>query len=284
MDPAAAIVEQSLLQVAQNMEEQLDAQIHQLDNLGEDDLERIRRKRLEEFRRHEKNKEQWLAKGHGAMSTVTEKDFFKEIKGGTFVVGCWLLVGQRHGQPSLQRLSLSLPTASLPFRLPLSVSLFPSPSFRLPPSLALRARSLVRYLLEERLVCLFYRASPPCEVMEKHLRVLAAAHLETKFMMIEAEKAPFLAERLKIWMLPTLAIVKNEKTTDYIVGLDDMGGVEDFDTGVLESRLIDAGVLFEQGKRGGGAGAGVGRGNIRKGGVDGRRQLQLGDSDEDSDF
>jgi len=135
-------------------------------------------------------------------------------------------------------------------------------------------------------VCLFYRASPPCEVMEKHLRVLAAAHLETKFMMIEAEKAPFLAERLKIWMLPTLAIVKNEKTTDYIVGLDDMGGVEDFDTGMLESRLIDAGVLFDQGKRGGGAGAGAGagRGNIRKGGVDGRRQLQLGDSDEDSDF
>lgn len=171
--------------------------------------------------RLEKNKETWLARGHGALSPTTEKDFFKEMKG------------------------------------------------------------------EERLVCLFYRASPACEVMEKHLRILAAGHIETKFIMIEAEKAPFLAERLKIWMLPTLAIVKNEKTTDYIVGLDDMGGVEDFDTGVLEGRLIDAGVLFEsqrEGCRADGGGA-VSQTNIRKGGTEGRRQFSsLGDGDEDSDF
>jgi len=32
-------------------------------------------------------------------------------------------------------------------------------------------------------------------------------------------------------MLPTLAIIKNEKTTDYIVGLDELGGTEDFSTG-----------------------------------------------------
>lgn len=142
MDPTAAIVEQSLLQVAQNMEEQLDAQIHQLDNLGEDDLERIRRKRLEEFRRHEKNKEQWLAKGHGAMSTITEKDFFKEIKGGTFVVGVgvWLGSGTVVGQPLPRRLSLFL---SLPLPHPLY------PSLSLSPSLT-RARSLVFSLLVQR--------------------------------------------------------------------------------------------------------------------------------------
>ena len=52
MDQAsAALVEQGLLQVAQNVEEQLDAQIHQLENLGEDDLERIRRRRMDEYRR-----------------------------------------------------------------------------------------------------------------------------------------------------------------------------------------------------------------------------------------
>lgn len=99
---------------------------------------------------------------------------------------------------------------------------------------------------EERLLCLFYRESPPCQVMRKHLSILATSHIETKFLMIEAEKAPFLAERLKIWMLPTIALVKNEKTTDYIVGLDEMGGIEDFDTSLLESRLIEAGVLFER--------------------------------------
>jgi hypothetical protein len=32
-------------------------------------------------------------------------------------------------------------------------------------------------------------------------------------------------------MLPTLAVIKHEQTTDYIVGLDELGGVEDFSTG-----------------------------------------------------
>ena len=64
MDQAsAALVEQSLLQVAQNVEEQLDAQIHQLENLGEDDLERIRRKRIDEYRRYAV----WLTDG-GAIA------------------------------------------------------------------------------------------------------------------------------------------------------------------------------------------------------------------------
>lgn len=98
---------------------------------------------------------------------------------------------------------------------------------------------------EERMLCLFYRESVPCHIMEKHLRLLAKEHVETKFVKMEAEKAPFLAERLKIWMLPTVAIIKNEKTTDYIVGLDEMGGVEDFETSVLETRLLQAGVIFD---------------------------------------
>ena len=32
-------------------------------------------------------------------------------------------------------------------------------------------------------------------------------------------------------MLPTLAIIKLEKTTDYVVGFDELGGREDFPTG-----------------------------------------------------
>jgi hypothetical protein len=37
-------------------------------------------------------------------------------------------------------------------------------------------------------------------------------------MQINAEKSPFLTERLKVWMLPTLALIKNEKVEDYVVG------------------------------------------------------------------
>lgn len=69
MDQAsAALVEQSLLQVAQNVEEQLDAQIHQLENLGEDDLERIRRERIDEFRRYAA----WLTGGPSILRATGE--------------------------------------------------------------------------------------------------------------------------------------------------------------------------------------------------------------------
>ena len=33
-------------------------------------------------------------------------------------------------------------------------------------------------------------------------------------------------------MLPTLALIKHEKTVDYVVGFDDMGGKDDFNTQV----------------------------------------------------
>ncbi|PSC73423.1 choline isoform B [Micractinium conductrix] len=98
---------------------------------------------------------------------------------------------------------------------------------------------------EERMVCHFYRSSLPCQIIDKHLAMLAARHLETKFVRVHAEKAPFLTERLKIWMLPTVAVIKNEKTTDYIVGLDELGGVEDFSTETISARLAAAGAIFE---------------------------------------
>lgn len=164
--------------------------------------------------RNEVRKEDWLSRGHGKLTEVQEKDFFKEMKG------------------------------------------------------------------EERLLCLFYRESPPCQVMRKHLGALASSHIETKFLMIEAEKAPFLAERLKIWMLPTIALVKNEKTTDYIVGLDDMGGIEDFDTSVLESRLIESGILFERSV----SKAGVGYKHAKDSTAPIRKGIRTTESDEDSDF
>lgn len=48
---------------------------------------------------------------------------------------------------------------------------------------------------------------------------------------INAEKAPYLTDKLKVWMLPTLALIKGEKVIDYVVGFDDMGGKDDFSTG-----------------------------------------------------
>lgn len=38
----------------------------------------------------------------------------------------------------------------------------------------------------------FYRSSEPCRVMDMHLARLAPSHMETKFVRVAAEKAPFL--------------------------------------------------------------------------------------------
>lgn len=82
-----------------------------------------------------------------------------------------------------------------------------------------------------------------CDVVDQHLSKIAAKHLETKFMRINVEKAPFLVDRLKIWMLPTIMIIKDGKTEHSIVGLDELGSNGRFKTEKLESVLADWDVI-----------------------------------------
>ncbi|KAL4361610.1 hypothetical protein GQ457_04G002850 [Hibiscus cannabinus] len=100
----------------------------------------------------------------------------------------------------------------------------------------------------ERVVCHFYRENWPCKVMDKHLSALAKQHIETRFVKINAEKSPFLAEKLKIVVLPTLALIKNAKVDDYVVGFDELGGTDEFSTEDLEDRLAKAQVIFSEGE------------------------------------
>ncbi|KAL6218956.1 hypothetical protein ACLB2K_012163 [Fragaria x ananassa] len=100
----------------------------------------------------------------------------------------------------------------------------------------------------DRVVCHFYRENWPCKVVDKHLSILAKQHIETRFMKINAEKSPFLAEKLKIVVLPTLALIKNAKVDDYVVGFDELGGKDDFSTEELEERLARAQVIFFEGE------------------------------------
>jgi len=97
---------------------------------------------------------------------------------------------------------------------------------------------------EDKMIVHFYRTSSwPCEVMDKHVAAVARKHTETLVCRINAEKAPFLTEKLKIWMLPTLCLVRNTKVVDYIVGFDDVGGTDDFPTEHLRLVLASKGVI-----------------------------------------
>ncbi|XP_043256000.1 thioredoxin domain-containing protein 9 [Colletes gigas] len=96
----------------------------------------------------------------------------------------------------------------------------------------------------ENIVCLFYKDdSPRCKIADHHLKILAKKHVEAKFCKLNVHRCPFLTERLKIKIIPTIALILNSKTTDYIVGFTDLGNRDDFSTETLEYRISLSGVI-----------------------------------------
>jgi len=89
-----------------------------------------------------------------------------------------------------------------------------------------------------RTVCSFYTDSAiRCKIVDKHLSLLAPKHMETKFIKINAEKVPFLINKLNVRVMPTIGIIRNGTTSDYIRGFDDLGGTDEFSTEMMEWRL-----------------------------------------------
>jgi hypothetical protein len=75
-------VEHSVLRVAKQLEEQLDSELHKLENLQDDDLERIRQRRIQDMKQAQDKAREWVAKGHGEYREIfEEREFFKEMKG-----------------------------------------------------------------------------------------------------------------------------------------------------------------------------------------------------------
>ncbi|XP_016983284.1 thioredoxin domain-containing protein 9 [Drosophila rhopaloa] len=98
------------------------------------------------------------------------------------------------------------------------------------------------------IVCHFYRDSTErCKIVDMHLKILAAKHVEAKFCKVNAEKTPFLTQRLRIKVIPTIALVKDSKTKDFIVGFTDLGNCDDFATEMLEWRIAHSGAIDYKG-------------------------------------
>lgn len=94
------------------------------------------------------------------------------------------------------------------------------------------------------IVCHFYRDSTPrCRIVDMHLKILATKHIEAKFCKVNAEKCPFLTQRLRIKVIPSIALIKDSKTKDYIVGFTDLGNCDDFRTEMLEWRIAQSGAI-----------------------------------------
>ena len=93
-------------------------------------------------------------------------------------------------------------------------------------------------------VCHFYRDSTfRCKILDKHLEILARNHIECRFVKINAERSQFLCDRLKIKIIPTIALIRENKPIDYILGFADLGNTDDFDTEMLEWRIARSDII-----------------------------------------
>ena len=174
-----AVLAQKTLEVVQKTEKQLDAELARYSLASANDLESLRRARLQELKARAAKEAEWRRQGHGVYSEVgDQKDWFEASKES------------------------------------------------------------------ERVITHFYRPSTRrCEIVDRHLTDIAARHIETRVIKIDAEKAPFLAERLSVVLLPTLIMTKDNFTSDRVEGFDELGGRDDFTTDQLEARLALHGAI-----------------------------------------
>ncbi|OAF67881.1 Thioredoxin domain-containing protein 9 [Intoshia linei] len=100
----------------------------------------------------------------------------------------------------------------------------------------------------ERVVIHFYRNDTfNCKIMDKHLKLLAQKHLETRFVKINADRANFLTTRFKINIVPRISMCKDELIFAHIVGTKPYGETEDFKTEMVEWKFGKHEVIFYKG-------------------------------------
>ncbi|KAJ1420728.1 Thioredoxin-like superfamily [Sesbania bispinosa] len=96
----------------------------------------------------------------------------------------------------------------------------------------------------EKVICHFYHKEfYRCKIMDKHLKSLAPKHIDTKFIKIDAENAPFFIAKLAIKTLPCVVLFRQGIAVDRLVGFQDLGGKDDFTTQTLEALLTKKGII-----------------------------------------
>lgn len=90
---------------------------------------------------------------------------------------------------------------------------------------------------EDCAVHFYHKDFERCKLMDRHLQDLAPAMLHVKIVKIDAERAPFLVQRLRITMLPCVLLFHNDVNVDRIVGFDGCGEGDTIEQHVLRARI-----------------------------------------------
>ena len=94
-------------------------------------------------------------------------------------------------------------------------------------------------------ICHFYHCEfQRCRVIDHHLQLISQTHPETKFLRINAEKAPFFVARLAVQVLPSVIIFINGVAVDRVIGFEGITTEDNFPTMALTRRLVKAGGII----------------------------------------
>ncbi|KAF9226577.1 thioredoxin-like protein [Gyrodon lividus] len=97
---------------------------------------------------------------------------------------------------------------------------------------------------EPRCIIHFYHNNfRRCEIMDKHLAKLAPKYFATRFIRVFVENVPWLVERLTIKVLPCVICFVDGVSKDRLIGFEELGNSDAFETAVLELRFSQTGVL-----------------------------------------
>jgi hypothetical protein len=76
-----------MVQAAKVVEERLDEEMHRLDNMNDEELDKIKIERVKAMRRQQEKRQEWIKNGHGEYDEIPEeKDFFEMTKKSENVV------------------------------------------------------------------------------------------------------------------------------------------------------------------------------------------------------
>lgn len=98
---------------------------------------------------------------------------------------------------------------------------------------------------QRSVVHFYHNMFEKCKVMDMHLGKCARKFLGTRFVKLNAEKAPFFVEKLMIKTLPCAVIFVDGVAVGRQVGFDGLPGGEEFHTVMLAWRIKESGGLEE---------------------------------------
>lgn len=103
--------------------------------------------------------------------------------------------------------------------------------------------SLVEAQKERVLAHFFHPDFEKCQLLSRGLMQIAHEHPETLFIRIKAETAPFLAQKLRVKVLPLLVFFQNGVAVSRIEGFEGFGNERSFEHLALVRRLAQVGVI-----------------------------------------